>query len=205
MIYGSVVNDKADVREEQDNKTKSICKFKTAFPSEIITSENGEMYVNGGLILLKIEKCDKNDHNDLNMDVHLNYVDNELNKHTQSYSYVLPGTDEDKGKNLGSYLIYYKEYCDMLREISELHKNGVDGNNKSRLEMLEELINYTSKDKLVNMINNCVVEFDNGEHSNKLKQRYVDNVERLFKGLMDYKAKREQPHVELQNERDAYR
>lgn len=202
-IYGSDVNENADVQNEKENKTKSICKFKSAFPSEIITTEQGKMYVNGGLILLKIEKNDKNDNNNLEMDIQLNYVDNELNKHTQSYNYVLSGTDDNKGNDIGSYLIYYKEYCDMIREISELYINKIDNRNKARLEMLEELINSTSKDKLVNMIKNGVVEVDINENGNHLKERYVDNVERLFKGLMDYKAKREQRNLEIHNEGDA--
>lgn len=103
------------------------------------------MYANGGMILLKKEKETMNEDDDIEKKINLKYNDESLKKNIKCYNYLLSSKDRGWGGNIGSCLVYYKEYCDKMREIEKSYRKGMKNKN---IKMLGEWFNLKSKKKI---------------------------------------------------------
>ena len=104
----------------------------SAFSSELINIKDNEgndkLYINGGLILLKINPDDLNKNEDLKFDFILEYTSFDGNKCCQNYSYSIENKKEEKNNffkdnNIRKGIsIYY--FCVILNHIVEIENKG---------------------------------------------------------------------------------
>ena len=128
----------------------NICDIGSAVPSEL-KSINGNIYMEGGLILLKLEKQNENNKNaDFSCDLILEYNDINNKKYVQKYSYKAEKDDYTKDffscKTIehGMALYYYTNMCNKLLN----YKNAYNQNTFINLNQRnsEENLNRNSEE-----------------------------------------------------------
>ena len=154
-------------KKDKENLNE-ICDIGSAIPSEL-KIVNNNIYMEGGLILLKLMKQTPNDSNkNLLCELILKYDDRSYNPVEQKYEYEIK-MEENSGDHFSSKsiekgigLFYYTIMCNNLLNYKNAYKNHsfLDLNNKGNEEYKEECLKQLEKFKVY--------------HNNKLIKDVVD-------------------------------
>ena len=184
-----------ELENENDNGSKKNLSKEvsfdigSAFPSEIIKLKDNEgneqIYIKGGLLLLKLNynDLDKNDLLTFNFSLEYTFLDGK--KSCQKYSYTIEKTKEEnyfKDNNIKKGIsIYY--FCIVLNHIVEVENNGDyqyldrkkdDLKKKKDLNLLE-----TRQAVCDYLLNNFVFEPNNDE-TNKNFNNYLNLIDKRY-------------------------
>jgi hypothetical protein len=168
-----------------------ICDIGSAIPSEL-KIVNNNIYMEGGLILLKLMKQTPNDSNkNLLCELILKYDDRSYNPVEQKYEYEIK-MEENSGDYFSSKsiekgigLFYYTIMCNNLLNYKNAYKNHsfLDLNNKGNEEYKEECLKQLEKFKVYhnNKLIKDVVDFFKKHYNTEdglvnLSERYIEKI-----------------------------
>lgn len=173
-----------------------ICIIGTAVPSELIFLDNN-IYMEGGLILLKLENKNENEYNiDSSCEIFLEYVDRDNRKHEQKYDYKIPKDNytqdyfSSKTIEHGICLYYYTNLCIYLLNYKNAYNENtfINLNQRSTQENMDRIQNdikkyekYHNKSLLENVIEFLTMHYNYVEGLINHSDRYIEKINNAFK------------------------
>ena len=190
---GNEISDEIE-NKNNDNNTKQPTKeikfdIGSAFSSELLKIKDNEgneqVYIKGGLMLLKINYNDLNKNEKLNFNFSLEYTSVDGKKSCQNYSYVIENKNDDnyfKDNNIKKGLsIYY--FCIVLNYIVEKEDKGEYeylNRKKDELKKQKDLALFETRQAVRDYLQkNFVIEPDNNEMNENLKN-YLKLIEQRY-------------------------
>lgn len=171
-----------------------ICDIGSSVPSELKII-NGKIYMEGGLILLKLEKQNENNSIDFNCELVLEYFDRNNQKYEQVYKYEVE-KEEYKGDYFscktiehGMALYYYTKMCSNLLNYKNAYNQitFINLNQRGTQENIMELQNQEAKYKKYhdNILLGKVIEFFTIHYSEvegliSHSERYIEKINKAF-------------------------
>ena len=186
-----------DKKIEGDNADIcDICNIGSAVPSELIFLDNN-IYMEGGLILLKLENKNENEYNiDSSCEIFLEYVDRDNRKHEQKYDYKIPKDNytqdyfSSKTIEHGICLYYYTNLCTYLLNYKNAYNENtfINLNQRSTQENMDRIQDdikkyekYHNKSLLENVIEFLTMHYNYVEGLINHSDRYIEKINNAFK------------------------
>jgi len=172
-----------------------ICDIGSAVPSEL-KMINGDFYMEGGLILLKLEKQKNNDNKvDFSCDLLLEYNDINNRKYEQKYNYKVEKDDyktdffSSKAIEHGMALYYYTNMCVKLLNYKNAYNENtfINLNQRNTQENMNRIQEETNKYKryhdnrlLGNVLEFMTLHYNNIEGLTSHIDRYIEKINNAF-------------------------
>ena len=182
-----------DKKIEGNNVT--LCDIGSAVPSELKII-NGNIYMEGGLILLKLEKQNNNDNKiDFSCDLILEYNDKDNKKYEQKYNYKVEKDDYQRDffscKTIehGMALYYYTNMCVKLLNYKNAYNENTFINLDKRYtqDNMDRIQNELNKYKkyhdsrlLGNVLEFMTLHYNDIEGLKNHLERYIEKINNAF-------------------------
>ena len=167
---------------------KEICKIISSFPSQLKTLEGNKIYVEGGMILLRLDKASIKKENLMKFEIKYK---NEMNDKKESvdieYSFKKelvekPDYFSDTKIETALGLFYFAKFNRRFMKIcnKENKKKKYDKNYIKRKEFIDE------KDSIKNYMESHLLGEKNDKLNENLVKEYLDNMEKIRKKQLNF-------------------